>query len=315
VAEKYVLQNHTPMTVPTVDPPADGNHRNPMQQFKAYLRRNLLYTVRLVQATEQLLTDEVRTQALHTLSYALGERELWPLVRALLLALAPKMELGGHREDWLPYLQQGLAQSKVLGDFATAAECQLQRGLIARLLSDFAGAREQLTASVALATQAGEPRTQARALNELAWLEQLQEAYAAAEGHVAQALTLLDEDDPERAMCYRVLGMIAFGQQKWLEAETYHRRALEIFEQHHDQRRIAWSLQNLAYTLQGQQQYGEAILLFQRAAEMLSEIGDNYHLGIVLLNLGVIYALSERYNEAIDNLSQAGTLLHKLHSR
>ncbi len=287
------------------------SHRNHYTQFNSYLRRNLIYMQRQVCAAEQQLSDEIRTQALHTLSYALAEQELWPLVRELLLALAPKMELGGHREDWLPYLTQGLEQSKLMADRQTAAECQLQMGLLYRLLSNFGAAREQLTASITLAQASGEARQQARALNELAWLEQLQEEYAMAAMHVQQAFMLLEEDDPEIAICYRVQGMIALGQKQWLDAERYHRRALALFEQQQDQRRIAWSLHNLAYTLHEQRQYTDAIALYKRSAQMLSTIGDKYHLGIVLLNLGLTHTVLEIFEEAIKYYLEAELILQK----
>ncbi|MCB0127092.1 MAG: hypothetical protein KDE58_32750, partial [Caldilineaceae bacterium] len=154
-----------------------GSHRNHYTQFKRYLRRNISYVQRMVAATNQPLAEEMRQQALHTLSYAFGEADLWPLVRELLQALAPKMELAGHREDWLPYLQRGREESERFGDATLAAECNLQIGIIYRLLSDFAEARKNFTASIAQAAQNQDIHNQARGLNELAWLEHLQHHY------------------------------------------------------------------------------------------------------------------------------------------
>ena len=288
-------------------PPASAQqgHRNRYTQFKSYLRRNLIYMQRQICATEQQLSDETRTQALHTLSYALAEQELWPLVRELLWALAPKMELGGHREDWLPYLTQGLEQSRVMADPSAMAECHLQLGLLYRLLSNFGAAREQLVASIALAQEFGEARQQARALNELAWLEQLQEEYEAAAAHVQQALRLLEDDDPEVGICYRVLGMIAIGYKQWKKAEELHTKALEKFELAGDMRRTAWSLHNLAYVQYGQEQYKAAITIYQKAADILYALNDKYYWATVQINLGITYYYDGDSEKAIQCYQRA----------
>jgi tetratricopeptide (TPR) repeat protein len=313
VGDTFVNDNadRPPLTIPTL---TDDEQRNRLAQFRSYLRRNLIYVQRQVSAVDQQLPNELRVQALHTLSYGMGERDLWPLVRALLLAVAPKMELGGHREDWLPYLQQGLAQSQAMQDSAATAECHLQLGLIHRLLSDFDSARRQLTASIGAAATAGEWRTQARALNELAWLEQLLEEYDAAAGHVQQALTLLEEDDVERAVCYRVLGMIAIGHKNWEEAEQLHRTALQLFQQQSDRRRTAWSLHNLAYALREQHRYQDAFALYVQAADTLKEIGDIYHYALALFSLGFTYSMCSDFAQSLLFYRQAEDIFHKLHA-
>lgn len=264
-------------------------HRNHYAQFKVYLQRNIKFVKHSVEANAYQLSDEVRTQALHTLSYALGEDDLWPQVRNLLLALAPKMELAGHREDWLPYLEKSLEESKRVGDMLVAAECELQIGLIYRLIAHFQRARKHFGRSIEIATAADERRAKARALNELAWLEQVEGHYDIATAHVKEALQLLGRGDPERAICYRVQGMIAFGRENWQEAEQLHRMAFDQFYGQGDQRRSAWSLQNLAFTLNAQQRYDEAIDLYKQAAHILEEIGDSYHLAVVLTNWGLTH--------------------------
>lgn len=290
-------------------------HRNHYSQFKSYLRRNLIYIQRLVHTADQQLSDEVRTQALHTLSYAMAERDLWPLVRELLLALAPKMELGGHREDWLPYLTQWLDQSRLMADLSAMAECHLQLGLIYRLLSNFGAAREQLVASIALAQESGERRQQARALNELAWLEQLQEEYTVAEEHVQQALRLLDGDDPEVATCYRVQGMIACGYKDWQQAEQLHRHALKRFEQQGDLRRTAWSLQNLAYALREQNNYEEVFSLYFQAIALLEKLNDKCNWAIVKTNLGIAYYHVGKYDLSVTCYQEAESVATGMNDR
>jgi len=263
----------------------------PAQQakFQAYLQRNLRYLSDLVATATPLPDEEARTQAMHTLTFALRVPALWDLTRPLLLALAPKMEQAGHRGDWLVYLAEATTLSEQRADWATAAECYVQRGLLHRLLSEFPLAVEQLQRSVALWQGIGAGRDQARALNELAWVAYLQNQTGPATTYVEQALALLPAADPERAMCYRVQGMIAIAHERWAEAEAYHRQALTLFATAGDDRKAAWSLQNLAYALRGQKRFEEAIEYYEQAAVLLLEEGDLYHWSTVQMNLGLAY--------------------------
>jgi tetratricopeptide (TPR) repeat protein len=282
----------------------------PAQQakFQAYLERNLRYLVDLVATATPLPNEEVRTQAMHTLRFALRVPALWALTRQLLLTLSPKMEQAGHRGDWLVYLEEATTLSEQRADWATAAECTLQRGLLHRLLSDFPLAIAQLQRSVALWQQIDAGRDQARALNELAWVAYLQNQTAPATTHVEQALALLPAADPERAMCYRVQGMIAIAHERWGEAEAHHRQALTLFATGGDDRKAAWSLQNLAYALRGQGRYEEAIEYYQQAAALLLELGDLYHWSTVKINLGLAYYYSGKPEIAVNYYATARSI-------
>jgi tetratricopeptide (TPR) repeat protein len=282
----------------------------PAQQakFQAYLERNLRYLVDLVATATPLPNEEVRTQAMHTLRFALRVPALWALTRQLLLTLSPKMEQAGHRGDWLVYLEEATTLSEQRADWATAAECTLQRGLLHRLLSDFPLAIAQLQRSVALWQQIDAGRDQARALNELAWVAYLQNQTAPATTHVEQALALLPAADPERAMCYRVQGMIAIAHERWGEAEAHHRQELTLFATGGDDRKAAWSLQNLAYALRGQGRYEEAIEYYQQAAALLLELGDLYHWSTVQINLGLAYYYSGKPEIAVNYYATARSI-------
>lgn len=282
----------------------------PAQQakFQCYLERSLRYLSDLVATATPLPDEEARTQAMHTLTFALRVPALWDLTRQLLLALSPKMEQAGHRGDWLVYLAEAATRSEQRADWATAAECYLQRGLLHRLLSDFPLAIDQLQRSVALWQQIGAGRDQARALNELAWVAYLQNQTGPATTYVEQALALLPADDSERAMCYRVQGMIAIAHERWAEAESYHRQALTLFATAGDDRKAAWSLQNLAYALRGQARYEEAIEYYEQAAMLLLEEGDLYHWSTVQVNLGLAYYYSGKPEIAVSYYAAARSI-------
>lgn len=304
--------NNINNTVNSVGNNGGNNDGNNNDQFRTYLERNLRYLTRLVAHAEPIPSPEIRSQALHTLSYALGAPESWHFTRDLLLHLAPKMEQAGHRYDWLPYLQHATAFSQQLGDWASTAEFTLQQGILHRLLSEFDLAQSSLQHSIALCQQQQIDRIQARALNELAWVEYLQSQTASASDHVQQALALLPANDPERAMCYRVQGMIAIAHERWSEAETLHRQALAIFESAGDQRKMAWSLQNLAYALRGQQRFEEAIGYYEQAAESLQQMGDLYHWSVVQMNLGISFNQFGKPEIALNHYTTASSIPHNI---
>src|SRR5215217_6778591 len=102
-------------------------------QFTEYVRRGLRFTLRQGLASPGVLAEEIREQALALLDLSLPVETVWPQARDLLLAMAPKMEQAGFRDEWFPFLEAGLRQSEQQGDRLTAAEVQFQLGLLHRL--------------------------------------------------------------------------------------------------------------------------------------------------------------------------------------
>lgn len=282
--------------------------------FHQYIRAGVQASLARVQA-EHVVPETDRQQAWHILSFALNVPEVWDVTRALLLVLAPKMEQAGFREEWLCYLEQGLRQSQKLGDDITTAELQFEIGLLCRLQSEFGRAQFFLSASVDSATVLRHTYGQRRAYNELAYLAFLQHRYQEAETYVQQALFLSDEEDAERAMSYRVKGMIEIDHNRWQDAETYHRNALRLFEKYNNRRKIAWSLQNIGYALRGQQKYVDAISYLMQAGTILSELRDIFHWAIVQMNIGIAYMYNMQPNEAQPYYVHAETSFRRLGSK
>jgi tetratricopeptide (TPR) repeat protein len=283
--------------------------------FQDYLDAGLQLVLAQVQATEPLVPDELRRQAWHLLSYAFESDAAWPLARDLLLALAPKMEQAGFRDEWIAYLEQGVRRSQLLGDGLTAAECQLHIGHLYRLVSRFDQARHWLAASVEGFAIQGDQQGQARALNQLAYVECLQHQYSEAGRLAEQALALLEVEDPERAMSLFVQGMIAIDHERWLEAETLHRQSLVLREKQGDRRRIAWSLQNLGYALRGQGKFTEAIACYEQAADILGQTLDTYSWAITQINLGIVHYIAGQPDDAVKRYRQSEAVFQKIHDR
>ena len=58
-----------------------------LTQFQQYLARHVAYVLTLVQQARPVLSDELRVQALHTLSYALHASAEWAVTRDLITNL------------------------------------------------------------------------------------------------------------------------------------------------------------------------------------------------------------------------------------
>ncbi len=79
--------------------------------FRTCLARSLDRSLAWISQVEGPLDFLDLNQALHSLSYALRQPELWPTARGLVLALAPKMERDGLREELRAVLDAALAKS------------------------------------------------------------------------------------------------------------------------------------------------------------------------------------------------------------
>ncbi len=276
----------------------NGNYRTAFQQCISATTEHLLVQV---QQPDFRLTDAVREQALHTLSYALKAAAVWPVARDLVLRLAPLMEQAGQRHDWMPYLTRTLENGRQQGEWQSCAEVQFQLGLLHRLVSDYGAAERWLQAAIADFRSGVDCRGEARALNELAWIAQLRGELPLATAHAEAALALLAEADPERGMSYRVLGMVAIQQKNWNHAELLHTKALIYFKDQQDPRRIAWGTQNLAYTYHIQGKSQEAILLYSQALALLEQLCDHYHWAIAQINFGDVCFHAGYLKQAIDH--------------
>jgi tetratricopeptide (TPR) repeat protein len=269
--------------------------------FLAALERGLHLLLQTIRREDQdaLFNAEVRGRALNLLDHALKEPTIWSLARELLLAMCPGMERTGQRDQWLPYLEQGVAISQAHGEMAVAAELALWIGQLHRLRSHFPEAERWLTRSQQLFTESNEPQNVARALNQLAYVAWSQHQNDQATTLAEAALALLPADNLERAMSLSALGLVAFDRQQLQAAEQYHRQALQLRQQQHKQREEAWSLQNLALVLRELGEFEVAIQYQTDAIDLLEQTHDPAHRAIAQMNLGIIYSRTDKLENAL----------------
>ncbi|MEZ4712346.1 MAG: tetratricopeptide repeat protein [Caldilineaceae bacterium] len=271
--------------------------------FTEYVIGGVRASLAQVRAHEYVVPDDVREQAWHVLSFALEVEAAWAATKELLLELAPKMEQGGFRETWIPYLEQGVRKSVESRDWTAENELCYQIGLLYRLLNKHDSARVWL--SRALNNHVLDKSTRAQIFNQFAYLEWQQGDVSRSIEYARSALQLIDDLHVERAMAFSVLGLIAVERSQWQEAESYHRQALQIRETSGAQRQVAQSLQNLAVALRCQNRFAEAINAFRQARLIFEQIGDKTSNAIASMNLGLakfysgdVWAAFEQYEFA-----------------
>lgn len=270
------------------------------QIFRDFIVRTLQGSVAQVQTSGHALSTVVRDQALHTLTFALKLTEAWPLTRMLLLDLAPKMEQMGQRDEWIPYLEQGLQQSQQVGDQDAAARLHLQLGMLYQFRAKYEQACLHLTQSAERFATLNQRSEQAEALNRLAYIARLRRRYAEANELVSRALTLLDANNMGRAFSYFVQGVIAEDCGELEPAVDYFQRSLRLWEQAGDKRMIALRLGTLGPSLRKLNRFDEAIICYTRSITLLEEVQDRVQQAVMRMNLGNVYLVQQQPQLALD---------------
>lgn len=281
------------------DPSLSGNDY--LAVFKRHIVKRTHVILGRVQQTGAVLPAETLKQALHILEYSFKLPEAWPDTRTLLLRMAPKMEQAGYRDEWIPYLRQGIHQSQQLRDEETEAELHIQLGILFQLRGKYEVARSHLEASAKGFAAVGNSHGQARALNQLAFVAQRQRRFDEAVDFVQRALQLSAEDDSEQAFSYFVLGMVALERRNWSEAVEMFQRASNIWEQKNDRRMVGRTLTLLGSALRQLERYTEATEIYERAITLLEQANDPVHEAMAQMNLGNVYIVLSRLEEALES--------------
>ena len=290
------------MAVNTADPPLMTDYP---AIFRGYIVKNTQDILARVRPAGAILPPAEREQALHTLSYALNLPEAWPDTRVLLLTMAPKMEQAGYRDEWTPYLVQGIQQSQALDDSEAEAELHFQLGRVYRLRSKYKEARIEFETSIKGFERLNTPFNQARAMNRLAQVARLERRFAEATRLAEDALSLLGEQEAERGYSYLVLGMVAFDKRKWPEAVELLSLSLSLWARENNQRMMGRCLMSLGAALLPMNRYEEAIDACQKAIILFEEIQDPIHQAITQMNLGNVYHYIDQSDKALELHLQA----------
>lgn len=273
--------------------------------FRQYIQRGAQAALAAVQSAGPVLPVEEQEQSLHALEFALELPDAWPEARALLLALAPRLEQAGYRQGAVPFLQRGIEQCQTAGDLAGQAELELDLGILELARGRLDTARDLFQASAGRCEAASQPHKMARALNRWAYCERLQQRSASAAGLVQQAMSLVTPDDAEWAYGQFVLGCLAVDRGDWPEALHEFEAALAGWQRHDDPVMSARSLTNLGTAQRGAGQIAAAIASFTEAIDLMGALGDTVNQAATRLNLGNAYWALGQPQQALEQYKLA----------
>jgi len=280
--------------------------------FKQHIGRRAQVIQGDVQQAETILPDKTMKQALRLLDHSLKLAEVWPDTRALLLTIAPKMEQAGYRDEWMPYLEQGIRQSQTLADLEAKVELYFQLG---RMRGKFEEARTHFEASLSGSERLNAPFSQARAMNRLAQVARLQRQFARATRLAGAALSLLGDQEVERAYSYLVLGTVALDKRDWPEAIELFKQSLILWDQDKNPRMMGRCLISLGAALRPINKYQEAIVAYNKAITLFEEVQDPVYRAVAQMNLGNIYYIIDQPYEAIKLHLQAEHVFRRVQDR
>ena len=289
-----------------------------MSSGESYLSLFHQFVLRAVETVHAYLHDDSalpadeREQAWHVLGYGLKLPAAWPTARTLLLSLAPQMEREGFRHEWLPLLESGVESSQREDDRATEAQLSLFIGRIYRLRGALEEAQKWFQVSLERYELLDDRRGKATALNQLAYVANLQGRLADAQSAIELALSLLSPADPERAMSFFVLGRVVQQQGDLASAEKHQRASMQIWRDVGNLQRSAWSLQNLGDTLRVARRYDEAALYIKEAIVLLGQLNDPGNQAIARMNLGIVASIQGKSDEAMALHQLAATVFRQL---
>ncbi|MDQ2904681.1 MAG: CHAT domain-containing protein [Chloroflexota bacterium] len=138
-------------------------------------------------------------------------------------------------------------------------------------------------------------------INNVANRQLLLKEFEAAEAFYQKTLSMLHKStdlDPETKMqqsssIYHNLGMVAQGQRRWTQAETYLQQALQIFIDFDDRYSQARTYHGLGIVAQEQQQWSQARAYLLQALEIFTAYQDTYSSGNALYSLALLWQASD----------------------
>lgn len=288
---------------------------NPPLFFRQAAVRATQRSLAQVQTCGEILSAQIRIQALHILDYALHLDNHWPLARELLLLLADKLEQSGYREGWLAFLEHGLRLSQQYKDRTATAELHLRIGYLFQLHGKPDAACHHYAASTSGFAQSGQLDRRARVLNRYAFTTWQQQKLPQALQLVNEARQLVADTHPEQANALLVRGWIFFSNNDWSESFACFAQSAAILQTNGTRYQLACALRDLGAPLQRLTRYAEAIECYHQALALFDQLDNRFQQAVVRMNLGIIYFSCQQMTAALELFAQAEPIFRQLHDQ
>ncbi|MFN8444656.1 MAG: tetratricopeptide repeat protein [Caldilineaceae bacterium] len=267
--------------------------------FRTYLVHRTENLLAEVSKDDSLLDEEVRSKALAALEFALESSELQSLAGGLLLAMAPKMERAGFRDEWVPLLKRGVELEFAVKDRVIKAELLYQLGFLCQLRGHYVEAEGYLLRSINEFACLQLFSRQAAVHFRLAYVNRLQRNYGQVRQQIEQGFALVDDQDPACAHGYYLRGLLAYDDNDYVTAIEAYQHSLQLYEIAGDLRMVALRLGNIGLAFSEWKKFEEAVRYYHRSIEIFEALQDTAQMAMMKMNLGNIYLLQNEPDAAI----------------
>lgn len=280
--------------------------------FEQYVAAGVVHSLDTVRQDRQRVSEEVRVQAWHLLSFALRTPRAWPVTATLLLELSPKMQQAGYREQWLAYLEEGLVYSRTADDALRTAALELEVGELQRHLGRLGEAQTCFDAALHTFAAGGDLVQTGAAKVCLANLAYLRERWLLALELCDDVLAAILDLHFVRA---RALFVAANTHNSLHEEEAAERLFIESqadWEALGEPQWAALCLQNRAWLASRRGDNGLARALCAEALTTFMELGALHSQGVVQQDWGIIEYLDGDMQAALLRYQEAERIFRRL---
>ncbi|HZT95445.1 MAG TPA: tetratricopeptide repeat protein [Chloroflexota bacterium] len=209
--------------------------------------------------------------------------------------------------------RQALGVLERIGDPEGMASSLSLMGLAASHRGHYLEAEESLQRSLALRERIGDPVRVADCWNDLGLVAARRGDLAEAGERLRRGLELTGSNASQSlAGAYAGLGLVAFGQGRYDDAEGWYRKSLDLQEQIGDEYGITLGLVGLGLVSQYRGDLDRAEGLYRESLERHSRLGGRMWTLYATYALGDLYAEQGRLGEALSLLRRARRSAHRL---
>lgn len=280
--------------------------------FEQYVAAGIVHSLDTVRQDRQRVSEEVRVQAWHLLSFALRTPRAWPVTATLLLELSPKMQQAGYREQWLAYLEAGLVYSSNAGDALRTAALELEVGELQRHLGRLDAAQTCFDAARHTFAAAGDIVQTGAAKVCLANLAYLRERWLLALDLCGEVLAAILDLHFVRARALFVAAGAYDRLHEEAQADQLYAESQAAWEELGEPRWAALCLQNRAWLASQRGENGLARALCAQALATFVDLGALHSQAVVHQDWGIIEYLDGNMQAALLRYQEAEKIFRRL---
>ncbi|NOR87766.1 MAG: tetratricopeptide repeat protein [Bacteroidales bacterium] len=207
--------------------------------------------------------------------------------------------------------------AEMVYDSARTCNCYLMIGACHYNNGAYPKALESYQKALQIAEKSDNKAAQARALNNIASIQDELKNYSLALSYYQQAIDLKIQMGDEKGAMATKENMATVYSKKgdYDHALEQYRSALNFKEKADDQAGISVSLMNIGFAFEKLGKFNNALDYYSRSLKILYKLDDHINIAICLNNIGDIYYAQGKYQQAIDSSQKSLAIGEKLDSK